>query len=208
VNFGCYYDAADNRQVRNPGGYGYWNDQYTYDCPSPKGIGDKDEPVCERCGMGHIDDISYVYTGQVSVDGEEQERAADIRIMADNEQEGTEDPCTISWGCGNSSVFQDLRDVYYYDKGMDVDASGRPIYRYVGGLETADNHSRDGVNVLYLDIHARFDGREWPSPIGMLDTEGETQDWWIINELPKMIWAAPDDCCPAGTMGPKDAGPG
>jgi len=41
-------------------------------------------------------------------------------------------------------------------------------YYYVGGLENEDNHSEDGVNVLYMDFHAAFDGRQWPSPIGML----------------------------------------
>jgi len=205
INFGCYYDDLTNpssaRKRHYDSGYGYWNDQYYYDCPATLGASLKPAPACDRCGMGHVDDLSYIFIGQDGVDGEEAERAGDMRIMADNEQEGDEDPCTTSWGCGNSSRFQDLRDTYYYTKGMDTDAGGRPFYRYVGGLEDADNHSRDGVNVLYLDIHVEFDGRSWPSPIGMLQMEEESAQWWIDNVLPKMIWASPDDCCPAGTMG-------
>jgi len=198
VNFGCYYDAGGTRRNYRDGGYGYWNDQYFYDCPGTLTT-DKPDPVCDRCGMGHVDDISYIFIGQDGVDGEEAERAGDMRILADNEQEGDEDPCTTSWGCGNSSKFQDLRDTYYYSKGMDTDASGRPFYRYVGGLEDPDNHSMDGVSVLYLDIHAEFDSRSWPSPIGMLNMEADSDQWWITNELPKMVWT-PEQCCPAGTM--------
>jgi len=151
----------------------------------------KPDPVCERCGMCNVDDISYVFIGQDGIDGKEMERAGDVRIMADNEQEGDEDPC-CAYIYNN-----DGRDTYYHSEGMDTDASGRPFYRYVGGLEDADNHSRDGVNVLYLDIHAAFDGRDWPAPIGMLEMDAESGQWWITNELPKMVWSsiAP---CPTG----------
>jgi prepilin-type N-terminal cleavage/methylation domain-containing protein/prepilin-type processing-associated H-X9-DG protein len=59
---------------------------------------------------------------------------------------------------------------------------GAGVHYYVGGLEEEDNHSQDGVNVLYADFHALFDGRFWPSPIGMTymtddDPEFEHYTW-------------------------------
>jgi prepilin-type N-terminal cleavage/methylation domain-containing protein len=62
------------------------------------------------------------------------------------------------------------------------DYMGAGAYFYLGGLENEDNHSQDGVNVLYYDYHALFDGRYWPSPIGMLDMRDddpnfEHYDW-------------------------------
>jgi len=29
--------------------------------------------------------------------------------------------------------------------------------------------------------------------------EADSDQWWITNELPKMVWT-PEQCCPAGTM--------
>ena len=54
---------------------------------------------------------------------------------------------------------------------------GAGEYHYIGGLEREDNHGQDGVIVLYLDGHAVFDGRYWPSPIGMLDMEDDNPNF-------------------------------
>ena len=55
-------------------------------------------------------------------------------------------------------------------------------YYYVGGLEHADNHARDGVNVLYMDWHVDFDGSAWPTPIGWLDNRRFPHQKWTRGE--------------------------
>jgi prepilin-type processing-associated H-X9-DG protein len=62
-----------------------------------------------------------------------------------------------------------------------------PGYRYAGGLEQMDNHSQDGVNVLYLDWHGEFDARSWPSPLGT------TYFRW--NGQKRCQWTDPLDVC-------------
>jgi len=129
-------------------------------------------------GLCHIARVSYINTGQVSISGEEAERAGEMRIQADNEEEGDESPpggqsygyrvvySCGGWGwcrCGRMAPYSTAASACLSDNSQD--------YYYVGGLEQADNHGRDGVNVLYLDWHGEFDGRSWPSPIGMLFAE-------------------------------------
>ena len=63
-------------------------------------------------------------------------------------------------------------------------------YYYAGGLERVDNHYSDGVNVLYFDSHARFDGRDWPSPIGEADTKSWTRKEWN-PAAGKTVWEDP-----------------
>jgi len=136
----------------------------------------------EYCPMGHLSEgriglyilhsRSYYYCGQEGVDREEAERAGDMRILADNEQEGDED-----WECQYGEAYK-RKACEQLDK-IGATAYNCPAppcvwnygdgeYWYIGGLENEDNHSEDGVNVLYLDFHAAFDGRQWPSPIGKL----------------------------------------
>jgi len=118
------------------------------------------EKACSRAGITAIDDIGYAYTGQDSINQSEKMKSAQMRIAGDNEMNGDEKTCyqECSWWWWN-----DWRTMTYngYHAGY-VD----PGYRYVGGLEEMDNHAQDGVNVLYLDWHAEFDARSWPSPLG------------------------------------------
>jgi len=163
--------------------------------------------ACQRLGLCILDELSYYYCGERSIDREEAERAGDMRIMADNEQEGDETyspswggkygmsitrwlgeaitwncPVVSTWGC--LGLYEDptgARDkAWYNDNPMAGD------YHYVGGLEDEDNHSEDGVNVLYLDFHAAFDGRQWPSPIGTLYMTDDDPNFvhWQWTDLP------------------------
>ena len=120
---------------------------------------------CKRVGLEPAMNISYAYSGGYTIQSEEKAKGARFRLMADNEQEGDEVPCGATWmwaGGGPGTYGQ-----RFY--GPEYDAGHvHPGYRYVGGLEQADNHQQDGVNVLYLDWHAEFDARSWPSPLGTL----------------------------------------
>jgi len=132
-----------------------------------------------RPGMGHVDDLSYIYIGSQSYGLDEKAKASQFRVMADNEEEGVEAPSSAHWR---------TQDCDNRDNASPLDPSLRPtgphsdhpdgFYRYVGGLEAADNHHDDGVNVLYLDWHVRFDGGRWPSPIGRLDWEDAGAGLW------------------------------
>jgi prepilin-type processing-associated H-X9-DG protein len=158
------------------------------------------ERACDGCG-GDVrgDDHSYTFTGENSVQPEEAERAGDMRILADNDEEGDEGPrclygqeesyfryngaesdgqnsanCTIGheeYGTGEYCPSPPCSGTRLFSTNWarcGEDNREDNIYHYIGGLENEDNHSQDGVNVLYYDWHAQFDGRQWPSPIGML----------------------------------------
>ena len=125
--------------------------------------------ACTRVGLGAADDISYAFVGEDYISGEERASSAKMRIAGDNEQEGDEIPCYCwqmhyagwDWQKGGWTMRAAKNE---YRAGYSW-----PGYRYVGGLEKADNHQQDGVNVLYLDWHAEFDARSWPTPLGALD---------------------------------------
>ena len=130
--------------------------------------------MCQKSGMGAADDISYAFVGGRLISSTEWRSSAEARLAGDNEEEGDEKPCMNSgWdlsGGGCSWATGGCRDRLHNLHG---DMSGwiAPGYRYVGGLESKDNHAQDGVNVLYLDWHAEFDGRSWPTPLGTTDFE-------------------------------------
>jgi len=125
-----------------------------------------------RPGMGHIDDVSYVYIGEESYSASEKAKPSALRILGDNEEEGDEAPSSASWRTedADNRDANSLIDPLLRQPGSDPN----PLhwrYRYVGGLEGDDNHGDDGVTVLYYDWHAKFDARFWPSPIGLLEME-------------------------------------
>ena len=141
------------------------------------------EMACQRSGLAAADDISYAFTGKNSIDQKEESHAATLRLAGDNEQEGDEEPCVQNpWGWIWS---QPGADNWRWRHAGQIFMAGYvdPGYRYVGGLEEYDNHSQDGVNVLYLDWHAEFDARSWPSPLGMEDFR------W--NNQPRCQWGPP-----------------
>lgn len=147
------------------------------------------EIACKRVGLGGADDISYVYIGEKYVSSAEASKSAQMRIAADNEQEGDEEPCHCGGGWGwmssdpSAGSWSQRMCMNEYRAGVI-----EPGYRYIGGLEQADNHGQDGVNVLYMDWHAEFDARSWPSPIGT------THYRW--NNQPRCEWTGPscDEC--------------
>ena len=145
----------------------------------------KAEHHCKKVGLEAADDVSYAYVGQRHVDGSDLQSSARARVAGDNEQEGDERPCfdgtlcTKKKTCGRQVEWQYRREANSLAGFLD------PGYRYVGGLETADNHGQDGVNVLFLDWHVTFDGRSWPSPLG---TTGEGQ--WH-----RYAWGEPIEGC-------------
>ena len=121
--------------------------------------------ACKRVGLEAAMNISYAYTGNYTIQSDEAAKSSQFRIMGDNEQEGDEVPCGATWNWAGGSAGSYGQRFY----GPEYDAGHvHPGYRYVGGLEQADNHGQDGVNVLYLDWHAEFDARSWPSPLGTL----------------------------------------
>jgi len=168
------------------------------------------DTACERSGIDYADEVSYVQMGEYSISQEERQNSAQMRLCADNEQEGDEAHCS-AWAANqhgkqwaqamkrltDASVagligegITDTSQMYSVFQGY-WDAGNPPmLYHYVGGLEKKDNHSQDGVNVLYLDWHAEFDARSWPSPIGMVEMkEGWQRFEWDSNdpELPYCI---------------------
>jgi len=57
-------------------------------------------------------------------------------------------------------------------------------------MPTQHNPGSDGVNVLYIDFHAGFDGRAWPCPIGGVNTKSWAKKEW--NPAPgKTVWEDP-----------------
>jgi prepilin-type processing-associated H-X9-DG protein len=148
-------------------------------------------------GIERADDVSYICMGSADLQREERQGAAELRVAADNEEEDDEmceDGWRHMWGQFLPGLVPDQGDwnsYMYGGGGGDVSSSG--TYHYVGGLERQDNHQQDGVNVLYFDWHASFDGRSWPSPIGM--PEAESGGWQ------KYTWDASQsytDNCKAG----------
>jgi hypothetical protein len=133
--------------------------------------------------------------GEIQFTRSDKQQSADLRVAADQEMEGDErchtstqwidpptSPIDLRHG-GYARTWGFLPDVY----GPNAD------YHYVGGLERLDNHAQDGVNVLHYDWHAGFDGRSWPSPIGMVRKEnGNWQKYqWDASQTSLPDW------CPA-----------
>ena len=166
--------------------------QNYFDETAPSGSPPDDTGLID---MGNIDDVSYVYSGGATLTRDEKSRGAELRIAADNEEEGDEQPTDNGYRAQES----DIADVA---NGSPLDTSlwepsnlamlHNGVYRYVGGLEALDNHGQDGVNVLYMDWHAEFDARSWPSPIGVPDMEAKTisngpaadgRTWWVMSDF-------------------------
>lgn len=145
------------------------------------------ERACRRAGICSADDQSYAFVGQECLSSAEEQRASDLRIAGDNEQEGDEKQnyhnkdCVALW----PREWQRRASLPNYAGYV------APGYRYVGGLEAADNHGKSGVNVLYLDWHAKFDSRDWPSPLGTLffRYDGEPRCEWgqAISNCPQAV---------------------
>ena len=160
--------------------------------------GHKRETECRRAGITTADNTSYIYIGGLSLSQEDKRRSGTLRVAADSEQEGNE--ISIFGGDLYAQVFrtyydnitglvwQGLSQQYragnispgdtIYLRPDDQGVYPVPDYHYVGGLEAADNHGQDGVNVLYYDWHAEFDARSWPSPIG---TTTKQDDWMRVR---------------------------
>jgi len=142
-----------------------------------------------KCGISQIDDLSYVHTGGISIQPEEEKLAGELRIAADNDCEGDAEeipPDRCCWRfAGNinyKQVSQELtggmflkewagrlRFVQWGGGNAAVGPPSHVRYEYIGGLELGDNHGEDGVNVLYLDSHAKFDATHRPWPIGWME---------------------------------------
>ena len=135
---------------------------------------------CKETGLGTASGVSYAFTGEATVDQKEDSRSAQMRIAGDNEAEGDEEPCIFGTG-----VWWADGPAWHARKGCQAYMAGYvdPGYRYVGGLEEYDNHGQDGVNVLYLDWHAEFDARSWPSPLGTL--------YYRWDNQPRCQWGPP-----------------
>jgi prepilin-type N-terminal cleavage/methylation domain-containing protein len=179
---------------------------------------------------------SYYYVGQKLVQTEEMLLGGTMRLMADNECEDVErirDP--DHWYGTRWNMYGAGQGVYYYQGWYINDAVGPrgpcrtglqdptdPAwcegpdgrFEYVGGLEKQDNHGVEGVNLLYLDMHAKFDRSSrktitgggvidhWNWPIGWMDAwapanvDGST---WETNGWPAWNWPSQ---LPAGASYP------
>ena len=146
------------------------------------------EYFCNRSAIATADQVSYAYPGGATLQKQERSKAAQARIAADDEREGDEVPCLKKWAPPGHRLYRRRWSWQPRPGYMD------PGYRYVGGLEEADNHGQDGVNVLYLDWHAEFDARSWPSPLGTLyfrwngQTRCEWGDPWGKCTVHKFGW--------------------
>jgi len=219
-------DAAGNEVWRGweAGSYGgyFFNDNsgikgqiycYDYYCKNASYPPDK----CKYSGLAHMSRMSYIFTGQESINGEEAERAGEMRIFADHEMDGDETPIDFHTDYRQKLCYGPkagkycrigLIESYWWDGCWPSSNAENAIkalgacqgnYHYVGGLEAEDNHGRDGVNVLYLDWHAEFDSRYWPAPIGIINTEGTVDSngnlWWVEPDpvtgtggIAKFVW--------------------
>jgi prepilin-type N-terminal cleavage/methylation domain-containing protein len=115
------------------------------------------EFCCKRTGMILADDVSYVSLGGTSLSGEERQQSADLRVVADNEQEGDE-MCNVGFNPpmgsktmvrleGANHVCGLFPDDFNFNNASatarDIPHLKTPMqYHYVGGLETADNHGQ------------------------------------------------------------------
>jgi len=199
LNLDLWYD----REIKDPN---YYLNDYYWACCDPT-VNERSE-CCKYVGLERADDQSYVYTGQESIEPDEAKEPARMRIFADNEEEGDEQPNAYG-GFGGNRFYGELfcgdncegncpTGLIHYKNwqpftqvaafrqwvGMDLGIS----YYYVGGLEEADNHGTDGVNVLYLDGHVawdsqQFEGVGWPAPIGWTETSRFPHQYWIKNAL-------------------------
>jgi len=209
--YGGTCDDAGNFTQRT--GQHYYNDNSCW-------TGQKCEVWADMYGMTNVDDISYAFMGEDACSVEEKVDAGNLLIMGDNEEEGIEAPQENGTLNMNSrTVYGDIDTAFSSGRGKcglfyktvegdgceDVSTENYPaeglIYSYTGGLEEADNHSRDGVNVLYYDSHAGFISEPWPSPLGMLRKQiaagagcashyGWAAPWGAWDHYD---WADPDD---------------
>ncbi len=140
---------------------GSWS---TSDCGAAlqdvEGAPKQQEAMCEKAGMWTADQAGYVYMGSRAISGAEKRKSAALRLAADTGQHGG--PQAAKGAQGNCQNLTNFRD-------------SEKKYHYVGGLDASDNHGTDGVNVLHLDWHVDFDGRSWPAPLGVQDTQNWTK---------------------------------
>ena len=180
VTIGCLNPKGDFPHAHctvsaNEKGQLYGGDWYCYMCYGgqngiARGLRQSQwERLCQRHGIGGADDSSYAYTGQRSISKEEQQKTGEMRIAGDNENEGDEAPCLTAASQNDWAFFTNPPEWHWRVSSFYFAGYIQPGYRYVGGLEAPDNHGQDGVNVLYLDWHGRFDARTWPSPLGSLE---------------------------------------
>ena len=189
----CKWDHGWNPH-NPPGGHGYHKGSYSGTC-WVLGESHPDYKIAvQMVGMPCADDVSYAYTGQESIQPNEKRKTAKMRIAADNEQEGDEAPCMWDSVCSAGWC----NDPWNYRYTSNSKAGYVPPgYRYAGGLEQYDNHAQDGVNVLYLDWHAGFDARSWPTPLGTFEFE------W--NNQKRCQWDGDPAPCDPGVAHPDNA---
>ena len=200
-SIGTFLDANGNRHSYTSeagwpyGTYSHHGD-YAGDCCfgtqwKCEALNTTQDKACERSGIDYADEVSYVQMGDYSISSEEKQQTAKVRIAADNELEVDEAMCS-AWAAARHERDQAIKRLtdaavagliaegvtdtsQMYSLFQSYWDGGTPAlrYHYVGGLEKGDNHGQDGVNVLYLDWHASFDGRSWPSPIGCVDLQDD-----------------------------------
>ncbi len=147
----------------------YLDNREVFLCPGE----DESDDWSDYPNEAYLDDVSYVYAGAKALSRDEKRRASELRVAADNEQEGVESQGnkTSSTPVQQVGAGHKLDTSMWYEDTSGSDTAYRAsyngaYYRYVGGLETNDNHGIQGINVLYMDWHAAFDARRHPSPIG------------------------------------------
>ena len=177
-NFGALRENADGTYSMRPWCWDTDGLCYDWDDYSAMSWGDisqkRVQRAANRFGVGIVDQLSYAFVGDENVQSEETSSPAQMRVAGDNEMESDEKPCMHGdprWCTG--SYGPDTRRQCNVMSGYVP-----PGYRYVGGLEQGDNHGQDGVNVLYLDWHAEFDARSWPSPLGGVERREWVQCQW------------------------------
>jgi len=183
-------DLPSNHNMRDSGNSlarlfpQYLDNRAVFLCPGE----DESDNWSAYTNEAHLDDVSYIYAGERALSRAEKSRASELRVMADNEQEGDESQGNKT----TSTPVEQAGSGYKLDTSMWYeDTSPDPsefranydgiYYRYVGGLEQSDNHGIQGINVLYMDWHAAFDGRKHPSPIGARQMTKEG-DYWVNSD--------------------------
>jgi len=168
--------------------------------------------------MDFIDEVSYFCIGAnnyggagASISRFEKMRPSQLRILADNEDEGTEYerfPYPRN-AMGKGRLARQGYLIPWFEVGLPGDKSR---YEYVGGLDGFDNHGTSGVNVLYLDNHVDFDVPEdrdmggtivpgWIDPIGVLDWTTPTE--WLDDGWPAENWAGLTDGISVNDLAPE-----
>ena len=184
---------AEKRKVENHFG----NDYYWGMCNPQEDLTSR---MCKYVGLQRADHISYIYTGEEAIDPDERSRAADYRLMADNEEAGDEQSFSGGRWPGNPLVSEMSGGHVQYRPNME---QGGPSagQRCGGNLPTGLIHYRAWDGFRAVDAFADWARRDlglayyYVGGLERADNHGTSgvnvlyRDWHV--EFDNRRWPAP-----------------